>query len=72
MKKQYIIHVLSVAAGVTFEADEEKRVRAEADRRGISVEELIVQAIRERASESRGDDTNALITRTVTELARSL
>ncbi len=68
--KQYIVHVLGVAAGVTFDAAEETRVKAEAARRGVSVEDLIAQAVLDNAaaSKSRREDIDGLIVRTVASL----
>lgn len=69
--KQYIVRALGIAAAVTFDASEERLVKAAAARRGLSIEDLIGKTIEDNAasSKSRHEDTDALIVRTVAELA---
>ena len=51
--KQYIVHIAGCGAAITFARAEETRVRAQASRLGISVEELIARAVNRRLSKSR-------------------
>lgn len=69
--KQYIVRAHGCAMGITFDADEESRVRAAASRSSLSVEDLIEKTINTklaRRSWNTLDELHSWIVATINEL----